>query len=149
LTAIAKAHAAVSACGELVIQVNGLPAPQGSKRHVGNGVMVESSKAVKPWREAVRSETQRIMDTGAAFGPQVPVCIDLTFWLPRPRSLPKRIEYPVKRPDLDKLTRAVLDGIVSGGAVADDSQVICLVISKHFAGDGRPPGCRIVIQEVQ
>lgn len=35
------------------ITVHGLPAPQGSKRHVGRGVMVESSKNVKPWRSAV------------------------------------------------------------------------------------------------
>lgn len=29
--------------------VLGLPAPQGSKTHVGEGRMVESSKRVKPW----------------------------------------------------------------------------------------------------
>ena len=34
------------------IKVIGLPAPQGSKRHVGHGVMIESSNNVKPWREA-------------------------------------------------------------------------------------------------
>ena len=31
----------------------GDPAPQGSKSHVGNGVMIESSKRVKPWRRQV------------------------------------------------------------------------------------------------
>lgn len=30
------------------IIVHGIPAPQGSKRHVGNGVLLESSKMVKP-----------------------------------------------------------------------------------------------------
>jgi Holliday junction resolvase RusA-like endonuclease len=29
------------------------PAPQGSKRHVGKGVLVESCRNVKPWRELV------------------------------------------------------------------------------------------------
>ena len=38
----------------ITIRVYGTPAPQGSKRHVGRGVMVESSKKVKPWREAVK-----------------------------------------------------------------------------------------------
>ena len=33
--------------------VLGLPAPQGSKTHIGNGRMVESSKRVKPWRRQV------------------------------------------------------------------------------------------------
>ena len=34
--------------------VLGTPAPQGSKRHVGKGVMVESSRGCKPWRQDVR-----------------------------------------------------------------------------------------------
>ena len=42
--------------------VHGLPAPQGSKRHVGKGVMVESSKYVKPWREAVKAETAELFE---------------------------------------------------------------------------------------
>ena len=33
--------------------VLGVPAPQGSKRHVGRGVLVESSNALGPWRDAV------------------------------------------------------------------------------------------------
>jgi Holliday junction resolvase RusA-like endonuclease len=39
---------------DLIVTVHGNPAPQGSKRHVGGGVMVEMSKAVKPWREAIK-----------------------------------------------------------------------------------------------
>jgi hypothetical protein len=37
----------------LRVDVYGLPAPQGSKRHVGGGRMIEASKKVGPWREAV------------------------------------------------------------------------------------------------
>lgn len=33
--------------------VPGTPRPQGSKRHVGGGRMIESSKYVKAWREKV------------------------------------------------------------------------------------------------
>jgi hypothetical protein len=43
----------------------GDPAPQGSKRHVGGGRLVESSKRVAPWRDTVLS---------AAFG--VGDCLD-------------------------------------------------------------------------
>ena len=35
--------------------IPGVPAPQGSKRHVGGGRLVESSKKVKPWRRAVNA----------------------------------------------------------------------------------------------
>ena len=39
---------------EIFIPVIGIPAPQGSKRHVGNGIMIENSKRVKPWRQDVK-----------------------------------------------------------------------------------------------
>jgi crossover junction endodeoxyribonuclease RusA len=134
--------------GPVRIEVNGIPAPQGSKRHVGGGRMVESSRALGPWREAVRAETQRVLEQlpepdGFLEGP---VLVDICFWLPRPKSLPKKVELPVKRPDLDKLVRAVLDGLVSGGAMADDSQVVSLIATKDFA-TSRPPGCLIIVKE--
>jgi crossover junction endodeoxyribonuclease RusA len=130
----------------VIIWVAGIPAPQGSKRHVGGGRMVEVSRAVGPWREAVRAETQDVMEgkpplTG-------PVRVGIAFRLPRPKSAPKTIRWPAKRPDLDKLCRAVLDGITAGSAITDDSQVVVLHALKRFAPDGYPVGARIEIEEV-
>jgi len=34
-------------------EVPGIPAPQGSKRHVGGGRMVESSRSLPEWRASV------------------------------------------------------------------------------------------------
>ena len=136
--------------------VIGRPAPQGSKRHIGGGRMIESSKAAGPWREAVRAETAAVMATGGYRPPiEGPVQVALTFVLPRPRghygtgrnaarirdSAPK---WPAGKPDIDKLTRAVLDGITAGGAIRDDSQVVLLAACKEF---GDLPCCKIVIQE--
>jgi len=111
--------------------------------------MVESSRAVGPWREAVRAETQRAC--GMPGHPPVPVpgepaVVDILFRLPRPKSAPKRVTQPVKRPDVDKLARAVLDGLVDGGAFADDSQVVSLAAQKRFAGAFRV-GCIIYVTE--
>lgn len=129
------------------IRVNGVPAPQGSKRHVGNGVLVESSSRVKPWREAVRAETQRVLEAGGqAAGKGEPVLVDLMFHVPRPASLPKRVELPTKRPDLDKLVRSTFDGLDDGGAFADDAQIVAITASKHYARDGFPAGVTIYIQ---
>ena len=124
------------------VEVAGVPAPQGSKRHVGNGRMVESSRAVGPWREAVRAETQRAC--GQRFTEGQPVAVMIDFRLPRPKSTPKRVGLPAKRPDLDKLVRAVLDGLVAGGALGDDGQVTWLEARKKFAGE-RGPGCSIIV----
>lgn len=129
------------------IRINGIPAPQGSKRHVGHGAMVESSARVKPWREAVRSETQRRLEAGLAapIGAGEPVVVDLMFYVPRPVSLPKRVLLPAKRPDLDKLIRATLDGLTDGGLLHDDAQIVGITARKHYARDDCTPGGTIYI----
>lgn len=125
------------------IEVRGAPAPQGSKTVVraggkpgGRPILIESSKAAGPWREAVRAETQRVI----TFPLDGPVFISVTFRLARPKTLPKTAQYPARRPDLDKLVRAVLDGLTMGGAWADDGQVVTLLSSKTY---GEIPGCTI------
>lgn len=127
----------------LIVYVPGIAAPQGSKRHVGGGRMIESSKAVKPWRESVRWAI-----LGQWRGPQMlgAVSVDLEFVMPRPASTPKRSTPPaIKRPDIDKLTRACLDAIGSAGVYADDSQVTTVRATKRLAEIGEAPGCRIVV----
>ncbi|TXH55152.1 MAG: RusA family crossover junction endodeoxyribonuclease [Desulfurellales bacterium] len=127
----------------LSVFVPGTAAPQGSKRHVGRGILVESSKAVKPWRESIR---WAILERWR--GPQMlgPVTVELQFVMPRPASTPKRSTPPaIKRPDIDKLERAVLDAIGSAGVWKDDSQVTTLRATKRLAEIGETPGCRIVV----
>ena len=130
----------------IVVTVRGIPAPQGSKRHVGGGRMVESSRAVGPWREAVRAETQRVM---SALGEplQGPLWVTLRFTLPRPKGhygargvRPSAPVWPATRPDLDKLARAALDGLVAGGAIPDDSRVCRLEVEKEYAEQSDIPG---------
>jgi crossover junction endodeoxyribonuclease RusA len=76
----------------------------------------------------------------------VPVYVRLEFVLPRPVSTPKRRTPPaVKRPDVDKLARAVLDALTSAGALADDSQVVDLHPIKRLAELDETPGCRITV----
>lgn len=126
--------------------VPGQPAPQGSKRHVGRGIMVESCKQVKPWRSDIRSHL--LDDQGqplCAFGGD-PVHVSLEFVMRRPKSAPKRTTPPaVKKPDLDKLARAVFDAISSSGVWNDDSQVVSARLKKRIAIDGEQSGCWIDI----
>lgn len=135
------------------LQVNGSPAPQGSKTISPRGGMWESSKAVKPWREAVRAETQRII-TDPFTGP---VRVYLTFRIARPKGhfrtgknahllLDRAPAYPASKPDVDKLARAVLDGLTEGGAWKDDGQVVHLTAIKKYAF---PAGCLITISEME
>jgi crossover junction endodeoxyribonuclease RusA len=77
------------------------------------------------------------------------VAIDLCFVLPRPKSTPKRQTPPaIKRPDLDKVTRAVLDAI-TGVVLLDDAQVVDLRASKRLADIGETPGVAVTITQAE
>lgn len=133
----------------LQFSVIGLPKPQGSKRHVGNGIMVESAGApLKDWRSSVAAaaHNERVRRGGGFTGP---VRVDLWFVLPRPKSAPKRFVAASKRPDIDKLSRAVLDALTTSALIADDSLVVDLRASKMLASpDGGSTGCAISIREM-
>jgi Holliday junction resolvase RusA-like endonuclease len=115
------------------IRVYGLPAPQGSKRHVGNGVMIESSKNVKPWREAVKWAAR---DTIHADKTPVrgPVEVVMAFTMPRPKSAKKGARAD-KRPDLSKLVRSTEDALTDVGMWEDDARVVTCWARKVYPGE--------------
>ncbi len=129
----------------VVFTVPGRPAPQGSKRHVGYGIMVESSPEVGPWRERVALAAHNAMlATGATLFTGA-VTVDLRFVLPRPKSTPKRRTPPaVKRPDVDKLARRVGDAL-TGVVLLDDAQVVELRAGKRLAAIGETPGVAVTV----
>lgn len=127
--------------------VPGAPAPQGSKRHIGRGILIESSRTVGPWRERVALAAHHAMKSAGAAPYLGPVTLDLAFIMPRPKSAPKtKTVAAVKRPDLDKLARACFDAI-SNVCYRDDSQVVGLKASKRLALPGEGPGCEITVTE--
>lgn len=112
--------------------VLGTPRPQGSKRHVGRGIMVESSKYLKPWRQEV---SQMALSLGATMFPaHVPVELTLNFYFSRSKS--SKLRAMTKKPDSSKLLRAIEDSLV-GILFYDDSQVIETHLRKHFGGPER------------
>jgi len=140
------------------IVVCGLPAPQGSKRHVGRGILVESSKAVKPWREAVKWAylQQKPLQDRAWDGQTLPmitgpVRVDITFTLPRPKSAPKSRVYPVSAPDIDKLCRSTFDALTQVGSIEDDSRIVASSQRKLYVGHPEAlshPGAVITIERM-
>lgn len=130
--------------------VLGVPAPQGSKRFVGvskagRGILIDASKRTKPWRLSVQAAAE-------AAGKRVEgaVSVMLTFTMPKPKSAPKtRVTLPDKKPDIDKLCRSTLDGLVDAGVIEDDARVVSLAAFKRFPNEGESalevPGCVVVI----
>lgn len=122
--------------------VPGRPAAQGSKRHVGGGRLIEQSKAVAPWRTLVAWTVAQCWFPGPMTGP---VIVELEFVMPRPSGTPKKSTPPaVKRPDADKMQRAILDAL-TGVCWVDDSQVVDIHARKRIAEIDEQPGCRIRI----
>lgn len=127
--------------------IDGEPAPQGSKTgFIKNGrvVMVESSKKVKPWREAVAATTTRQLENLYGFPIAEPCEIALVFHLPKPKTV-TRI-WPSVKPDLDKLIRSTFDGLTTGGLYTDDALVIAVSASKQYSTDRI--GCQVIASEV-
>ena len=116
--------------------VHGLPVPQGSTRAWlinGKPVITSTAKGLGTWRRLVADVAQRFAPDEPWEGP---VGIDLHFGLPKPKSAPKRRRvWPDKRPDLDKLTRAVLDALTYV-VFADDSQVVEIRATKDYGAPG-------------
>lgn len=150
-----------TATATLYVEVDGLPAPQGSKRAYvvgGRARLAESSSKVKPWRADVR--TAAIAALEAADRTEHlpgPLRVIVTFVLPRPRYhfgtganahllKPKAPHLVDKRPDLDKLLRSTLDGLGEAGVWHDDAQVAVVLATKRYAR--QRPGAQIVIDQL-
>lgn len=121
--------------------VSGIPAPQGSKRHVGNGRMIESSKKLKPWRAEVKRVAELIAEIGEPL--DCPLRVSMDFYLPRPKRS-KFKDHPAGKPDADKLARAVNDALTDSGLIADDSRIVSLHVRKHWTDD--TPGASITVE---
>lgn len=149
----------------IAFEAYGTPAPQGSKRHVGRGVLVESSKKVKPWREAVKQaalaalEAKAVAEYGgvaqlALLRLDGPLMVEFAFTLARPASAPKRRLFPDRTPDLSKLIRSTEDAITDAGVWADDARVVAYrKTRKIYTGSDDPdvlhaPGAVIRIWSV-
>jgi Holliday junction resolvase RusA-like endonuclease len=132
------------------ITVYGTPAPQGSKRHVGKGIMVESSKKLRPWREAVKYAALEARDGAAPL--DGPIIVRMVFTMLRSNAAKKRAR-PHCTPDLSKLARATEDALTDAGVWVDDARVVEYQrLAKVFPNSDEEamdaPGVRITIQEV-
>lgn len=129
--------------------IHGEPAPQGSKKYVGNGRFVESSKKVAPWREAVAKAVSLLGEWEQFTNP---VEVTATFYLRRPPSVKRAL--PSVAPDLDKLQRSLGDGLSINARndegvtfLADDSLIVKWNTKKYYA-DTNPMGADVTITEV-
>jgi len=143
-----------------VITVYGTPAGQGQITFLGpgRGAKHTNEKTLKPWRQAIIDAAKRAtrcheyVEWGAqgwcavcrvpekqhGLLVDVPVGVDLTVTVSKPKSAPKRTRsWPITRysTDADHHARACLDALSAAGVYRDDSQVVELAVRKVYPGE--------------
>lgn len=132
----------------LTFDVFGAPIGQGNIRHLGKGrpAVHQNAKTLLPWREVITYRAVEAMfghPCGWPLAKALPISVDLTFTMPKPAAAPKRRRtYPVTRPDIDHLERAVLDALTRAGVWVDDSQVVSVTKRKTYP-DEHPQALRV------
>ena len=127
--------------GTVAITVLGRPAPQGSKTPLG----LEANPRTRPWREMIRSlcVDKLPADWVSLDGP-----IDVETWFffvrlrgHKPGDLPcTKTTY-----DVDKLARAMNDGLTAGGVIVDDARIVDLDVRKRYCAEGTEPRAVVVV----
>ena len=127
--------------------VPGVPAPGGSKRHIGGGRMIDACKRNAPWRAMVALAA---MEAGCK-PMDGPLLLSIGFNMPRPKGhyrkdgtlKPNAPHFPTVKPDTTKLVRALEDAL-KGIAWTDDAQVVTQIARKNYALHG-PAGAWVQI----
>lgn len=144
----------------LTVHVIGKPVQQGSKvaNRFGHGVRDANATKLKPWRAEVSGTVAQAMHDTGWTTLDGPIGIELTFTHVRPAA-----HYGTGRnagvlkdsapfwkstgPDIDKLTRAILDSLTDARAIRDDARVARLVVDDLWAD--AEAGVRIVVYPLE
>jgi len=105
--------------------VAGRPVPQGSLKFINGHAIHMRAQDLALWRADIARVAKSVIWEKAVESVEV----HLTFTLLKPKTV-KRNE-PFVRPDIDKLIRAVLDGL-TGVAYDDDQQVTKITAIKEY-----------------
>jgi Holliday junction resolvase RusA-like endonuclease len=141
-----------------ILFVPGRPIPQGSKhafvsKSTGRPMVKDNDLRLPQWRMKITAHAierqAEYMHTHPDLYGLLPftsaVGVSVTFILDRPRGhfgtgrnaavlKPSAPPFPATMPDLDKLLRAVFDGLTDGQVWRDDGQVVYCLTAKYFVG---------------
>lgn len=147
----------------LSFRVLGTPASKGSNRafigksgraHVVPGGSKVGAEKLGTWDANVRAAALE-----AAPAPWIarPLSVEIHFYLRRPAGhfaqrtgqLRSRApSWPATKPDVDKLARSTLDSLTAI-VFDDDSRVVMLRVTKHYARSDQPEGALISVDECE
>lgn len=136
----------------VLLFVPGVPAPQGSARAFVRGnraIITHDNKKTMPWRDSIAWHARARFNIDSIMWPRPSALhVEVDFVMPRRKAEPKRVTPAhTRKPDVDKLARAVLDAL-TGILFEDDSQVVALIAGKRTADVSEQPGAHIRVSEV-
>lgn len=127
----------------MILIIKGFPVAQGRPKfaRIGDGVRAYDPTKSRTWKQEVAwqaiGQNARMMEG--------PLKMSIIFYLPRPKSLPKKVKHHVKKPDLDNLLKSIKDAL-KGICYKDDSSVCQETQEKVYAGAGCSLGVWINIE---
>jgi Holliday junction resolvase RusA-like endonuclease len=134
------------------LNVTGLPATQGSHQAFIRGkraiVVPVGAAKLEAWRGAVAGQARQWLSVNgydeSPWDRSTPLSVAIVFRLPEPKQRPQQLLHE-RRPDIDKLARAVLDALTRSGLIVDDSRIAILVAAKRWQHTDTP-GAEIVVR---
>ena len=124
---------------KLTIVIDGVPVPKGRPRFTKAGVAYTPAKT-----RVYEKQAAIIADIGMRANGlkmfECPVTVQATAYLPIPKSMTKKDRaealsgtlLPAKKPDVDNIAKAALDGL-NGIVWRDDSLIVGLSIKKRYS----------------
>ena len=125
----------------IAFTVYGNPVPKARARTVRlkNGMTTTFTPGkTADWESMIRLQTlehkpDKLLDQALA--------IKAVFVLQRPKSVPKKRQYPETKPDLDNLLKSLTDAM-EGIIYTNDSRIVKKVVSKEY---GDPPRVEVEV----
>lgn len=131
----------------------GQPRARAFARNMGGKVVARMYDAgtAEAWKSEIANG---IRDVRPATPLDGPLAVDITFYMPRPKSLMRRKDpdgpmlYTAK-PDRDNLDKAVLDALTRLSVWRDDAQVCGGSVWKWYAAKDGITGARLRVSRIQ
>jgi len=125
--------------------VPGIPIPQGSHRVSRSGHIYDSNKNLTAWRDTIR----KVASTRRPLKPiDTPVKVEAAFFFEKPRTTRFKEAPSGKGPgDLDKLLRAIGDGLEQSRILTNDARIVEWHATKSWCRQGEKPGAKITSEK--
>ena len=122
-------------------------------------IMPYIPEKTKTFQNTVRAMVREYMDEFdiPAFGKDLPLSVEVTFYLRPPKKMPKGRTMPTVRPDLDNYLKAILDAIQPAvkdddedALLTDDSAVCQIMCRKLYCTPEYPePGILLEVETIE